>query len=241
MNPLLILEGNPSRRKGRKSRKARSPAQRAAFARMIARNPSKRSKRRKSRSSSTAVAAAPARRRRSSHRAVRRSARRHSSGGAGRSILGMVKTGAIGGGGAVLTDVAMGYLAQQFPTQTAFASRVDPVTGGINPMYYGAKALIAYGIGRFGAKVTRHAPTMAAGAYTVMAYEIIKSLVPAGTVPMGYFNPARIVQGGVGRINAYQNTRPAMNGLSKILPLPTNAASPGSVAARAMRMARGGR
>lgn len=242
MQPLLLLEGNPSRRRRSGGKKRRSAAQRAATRRMLAANRATRNPSRKRRSRRAAPsAAAPAVRRRS-RRSVARVSRRRSRrssfggfslGGAGRSVLGMVKAGAIGGGGAVLTDVAMGFLAQQFPTQTALTQRTDGA-GNINPMYYGAKALVAYGIGRFGARLTRHAPAMAAGAFTVMSYEIIKTLIPAGTVPMGgvgYYNPARIVSGGVG---AYANTRPA---LARILPLPAGGQSPGAVAARSMRMA----
>lgn len=183
MNQLLLLSGNP---KGR-----RSAAQRAATARMLAANGRK----------------GPARKRGGRKSAPRRSAR-GAGGGMVSGVLGMVKTGAIGGGGAVVVDVGMGFVAQQFPTQ-GFTSRIN-ADGSINPLYYAVKGLLAYALGRYGSRLTPHATTMAAGAYTVMLYDVIKAVIPASSVPMGkvgYLNPARVVQGGVGkvgRVGAYE-------------------------------------
>lgn len=240
MQQLLLLS-NPRKKGGKKRRTA---AQRAATARMLAANRSRRGGRKAKRSRASAPVAAAPRRRSGKRRSVSRITHASSMGrGVIGGVLGMVKTGAIAGGGAIVTDIGMGFIAQQFPTQP-FANRIN-ADGSINPMHYAVKGLLAYGIGRYGSRLTRHASTMAAGAYTVMLYDIIKSLIPAGSVPMagvGYFNPARIVSGGVGRVGrvgAYENLQGVGN-IARILPnaqATTGVLSPGASAANALRLA----
>lgn len=228
MQELLVLTGNPKRRK---SGKRRSPAQRAATRRMLAANRSRfhsNPKRRKSRRKSSAVAsAAPVRhRRRSTSRRVARRAGRRSGGSSFRSmgsgLMGMAKAGAIAGSGAILNDVAMGLLQQAMPTTQAIAGPVN-TDGSINYTYYAAKAATAFVIGRY-FPMRNIGPQLGAGAFAVLAYQILRGVIPAGAIPMGrmgFYNPARIASGGIG----------------KIIDLPNRMSMPGANAASVMRMA----
>lgn len=239
MNELLLLKGNPSRRR---SKKRRSAAQRAATKRMLAANRSRFShnpsrKRRKSRRSTSVAVAAPARRRRSSRvsRVTRRSARRRSFSG-GSNIMSILKNGAIMGGGAVVADVGMG-LVQKFAPTLGVGSRVN-ADGSMNYTYYAAKLGLIWAMGKYGTRVTRHAPMLAAGATAQIAYEIIKGFMPTdGSIPLGYFNPGRIVNGGgLGRIMRSSSGIPANQGMGKIVGLPQSNNS-GAAAALTMRNA----
>ena len=243
--------------KRRKSSKRRSAAQRAATKRMLAANrarfhtnPSKRRRRRKS-----VVAHSRVRHihhTRTIHRnpAKRRSAVSHGSGRM--SIMSVVKLGAIGGAGALLTDVTMGLIsnitapAAGSTTPGMLSSVTSPVNtdGSTNLLYYAAKLGLAYSIGRFGSRFTRQAHALAMGGVTVTLYQLMRAYIPAGTVPLGrgvgYLNPARIVSGGVGRIlplgkrlPAGVPARPAMG---RILSVPNVNTQPGASAAAALRM-----
>lgn len=229
MNEILLLS-NPAKRRGGKRRSA---AQRAATKRMIAanrggmkRNPAKRRKARK------AVSAAPAMRRKSRRSAARRSAPRMSS-GMGGGIVSMLKTGAIAGGGAVVVDVGMGLIGKFAPTMTSLTAR-NNADGSTNYMYYATKAALIYGMHRYGGRVTRHASTMAAGAIAVMGYELIRGMLPTdGSIPLGYFNPGRIVTGGnLGRVGRIMPL--AGSGVGRIMALP-NGAGKGAVASATIR------
>lgn len=234
MNELLLLKGNPSRRK---SRKRRSPAQRAATRRMLAanrsrfgHNPSKRKRRR-----SVRVAGVVA------HRTKRRIRRSFRSGGSVRSmgsgIAGMVKNGAIAGGGAVLADVGMGLIAKFAPTATTLTSRLN-ADGTMNYAYFATKGALIWAMSKYGSRVTRYAPTMAAGALAVMAYQLILSFMPTdGSIPLGYFNAGHIANGGnLGRItrNPGGVRRVGMQGLGRIMQLPAGAGK-GAIAAATIR------
>ena len=236
MNEILLLKGNPSRRSG--GRKRRSAAQRAATKRMIAANRSgmRRNPSRKSRKARTPAVSAP---RRSSRRSSRRSAV-HSASVGGSGIAKMLQTGAIMGGGALVSDIGMGLIAKFMPTMTTLTNRVN-ADGTVNYGYYATKAALIYGIGKYGTRVTRYAPTMAAGAITVMAYELFRTMMPTdGTIPLGYFNPGRIVTGGnLGRIMRNPNSTgiPANNGhagLGRIMNLPVGTGK-GAVASATVR------
>lgn len=226
MASMLLLQGNPSRR-----RKSRTAAQRAATRRMISanklhRNPSPR-------------AAAKVHHRR---KTARRGSVVRSSGG---SVLGMVKMGAFGAGGAILSDVLFGVIANVLPNQPTITSPLDSA-GAPNPVYYLSKGALAYGIARFGSRFTKHANVLAAGSLVVTAYQLMKAYIPAGTLPMaglGYVNPARIVRGGIGKIlPAGNRARPAIGGgMGRILALPTSSSAPGAGAVAAMRLAAGRR
>ena len=227
MNEILLLS-NPAKRRGGKRRSA---AQRAATKRMIAanrggakRNPAKRRK---------AVSAAPAVRRKSRRSAARRSSPRRMSSGMGGGIVSMLKTGAIAGGGAVVVDVGMGLIGKFAPTMTNLTARTN-ADGSTNYMYYATKAALIYGMHRYGGRVTRHASTMAAGAIAVMGYELIRGMLPTdSSIPLGYFNPGRIVTGGnLGRMGRIMPL--AGSGMGRIMSLPTGAGK-GAVASATIR------
>src|SRR5712671_7651536 len=123
MGTLAII--NPSRRK-RHGKKRRSAAQRAATRRMLAANRGARSVKRnpffsfgkKRRAKRHAV----------SHRSRRR-VRRNPFGlgavrGMGGNVFGLLKTGAIGAGGALAVDIGMGMLMKAVPVN---AQGVSPI------------------------------------------------------------------------------------------------------------------
>ena len=234
MNEILLLS-NPAKRRG--SRKRRSAAQRAATRKMLAANrarsnpsPKRRRKSRKAR----AVSAAPViRRRHAARKSHRRSVRRFSH-GMGSGIVSMLKTGAIAGGGAVVADVGMGLVAKFAPTMTSLTSRTN-ADGSVNYGYYATKAALIYGMHRYGGRVTRHASTMAAGALAVMGYELIRGMLPTdGSIPLGYFNPGRIVTGGnLGRVGGVGRIMP-LSGVGRIMSVPTGAGK-GAVASATIR------
>lgn len=206
MQELLLLQGNPSKRRGGKKR--RSAAQRAATRKMLAanRNPAKRR-----------AKSAPAR------RSARRSGSKGMSSafrGMGGGILAMVKVGAVAGGGAILNDVAMGLLQKAMPGTAAIAGPVN-ADGTVNYTYFAAKGFTAYAMARY--LPVAIAPQLGAGAMTVLVYQLLRGMIPAGSVPMGYYNPARIAN---------------MGNVKRILPLQSG--GEGSNAASAMQMARVG-
>lgn len=233
MNEILLLS-NPRKRSG--GRKRRSAAQRAATRRMLAANRMRSNpapKRRKRRKSASRVArrASPV----VSHRRHSKRSRRSFSGGrVGGSIVSMLKTGAFAGGGAVVADIGMGLVAKFAPTLTQITSRTN-ADGSTNYGYYAGKLAIIYAMNKYGSRVTRHAPTMAAGALAVLGYELIRGMIPADSgIPLGFFNPGRLVQGaqlgGVGRIirNAPGQT------MGRVMNLPNNAGR-GAAAADVIR------
>lgn len=178
MSALWTL--NPRRRRRHKHRakarrRHRSAAQRAATARMLAArfgaNP-----RRRARRSSRRVA------RRSGHRV-----RRHFSSIAP-GAMSMLKNAGLMGAGAVVVDVGMGYVGKVLP---AAASPVN-ADGTTNWMYFAAKAGLALGIGIYGRRVLPggFAGKAAEGALAVMAYQIVRGLVPSGVALGAYLNPA---------------------------------------------------
>ncbi len=239
MSQILLL-GNPRKRR---ARKGRSAAQKAATRKMLAANRSRRGLRRnpskrRARRSVAVVSAAPARRR--SRRSVARVARRsrRSSGrklfgglgsGLGGNAVSMVKSGAIGGAGAVANDVLFGLAGKVLP-----AGWVSPVNadGSTNWLYFAAKGGTAIGLGLFGRKVMpgNLAAKMADGALTVLSYQLMRPLVPA--TMLGYYNPAPTMA--PRRLGAYVNTqRPRLAGMGAYV-----SATPGSTAAKGASVAR---
>lgn len=192
MPELLLLQGNP---KKRRSRKHRSAAQKAATRRLVSlnrarRNPSKRKTRRKA-ASSAAPFAVTRRRARRSRRSSTRSVSRQSFGSIKTAAMPMLKNGAIGGAGAVVIDVGMGYLANVLPASMTSKLNAD---GSTNFMYYGSKALLAIAVGVFGKRIIpgHAAAKMGEGSLTVMSYELLRGFMPA-SIPMGYVAPARVM------------------------------------------------
>lgn len=190
MNQLLLLHGNPRR----KSRKHRSTAQRAATRKMLAANRSRRNPKRRKSSRSTSVISARRTVRRVSRR-VSSSYRHHAArlGFKPNQIMGLVKGAAIGAGGALAADVAMGYASGVLPATMASRLNAD---GSTNWLYYATKGALAIGIGVFGGKLIGQATAakMGEGALVVMAYEILRGFMPAG-ITLGYYNSAPMVNG----------------------------------------------
>lgn len=208
----LLYTVNPRRRKRKSAarsgrRKHRSAAQRAATRRMLAAN----------RASRGGAVAVMGKRRRRRSRAFRRNpgtavARRYGGGGslfAGVStagVTGLLKSGAVMGGGAVAVDIGMGYASKVLPE-----TMVSPVNtdGSANWGYFGAKTALALAVGIFGRRlpvIGRYAPQMAEGALSVIAYQLLRPMVPA-SIAMGYLNPVPTMRPrrmqGVGRTGKY--------------------------------------
>lgn len=196
MSQMLLL-GNPRKRRSRrKSAKRRTHSKRRMTAKQLQyfgprkRRSSARTHRRSRRSSARreVVVVNPSRR-------ARRYGRR------ARAELGSLRTGAMSlaktgfslGLGAVAVDVGYGMLGSFLPASVT--SKVDATTGNVNWLYYVTKGAIALGIGVYGRRVIpgNFAARMAEGSFTVMAYELIRGMIPAGAVPLGYFNPAPVL------------------------------------------------
>lgn len=195
MSQLLLL-GNPKRRKSRKSakRRARSAAQKAATRRMLAARfghnpkPAKRRSRRR---------AAPA---------VSRRSRRSSAMGSVRSFgagaVPMLKSGLVGGVGGVANDMAFGLVSRVLPANLTTPIAAD---GGTNFAYFAAKAATAVAIGTLGRRlpvVGPYATRMGEGALSILAYQLIRPMVPAA-VPLSSYNPAPLQA--PRRLGAYVN------------------------------------
>jgi hypothetical protein len=187
---------NPRRRKKRRASARRRHRRMSALQRKYF---GKRRSRRHARrivARTIQVRANPSRRRRRSSR--RRSFRRNPvSMPAIRASMGSVQRAlgdaAIGAGGAIVTDIAMGQAARFLPAN--LVSRYDDA-GNTNWLYYLTKGTIAVGLGVAGAtflpgRMRGWAARGTVGALTVMAYELGRSFVPPA-LTMGYYNPARV-------------------------------------------------
>lgn len=183
----MIWSPNPRKRRRRKM----SAKQRKFFGK------------RKHRRSAKSVAAAPvvhhrrrrARRSSASSGSRRRSRRSFSSGFSRSGAMALLKTGVVGGAGAVLVDVAMG---QAVPFLPASMATPKDATGAVNYGYYGVKAALAIALGTYGKRlpvVGKYADEMAAGAMTVLAYGFLRPMVPANINLGAYFNPRTNVRG----------------------------------------------
>lgn len=210
MAEMLLI--NPRRRrKARRAnpvRKARRAAAPIARARRRRRNP-------------IAVAAAPRRRRnpiaRARKRVMSRRRRNPISLGGGSSYMTIVRDALIGGAGAVAFDAAFGQINKYLPAS------MQTVPGSVGAGD-AVKAIITVALGKVLSKPTRGMSVKAAQAsLIVQAHGIIKGFMPA-TVPMGYYSPARMVQGTnrVGPIrqgvNAYNRTGAPSPLLSAYMP-----------------------
>lgn len=125
------------------------------------------------------VAVAPKRRRRSAV-AVRRRIRRNPVSRLSGGIMGDIMDAAIGAGGAVAVNTVYDMLPLPLSMKTGMSATVG-------------KAATAVALGMLGKRVLgRTAGKMAAGALTVIAYDVIKGMMPApGAVAgMGYMSPA---------------------------------------------------
>ena len=187
-----------------KKRKPRTAAQRAATARMVAANKSRRRSPRK-----PAYAANPIkRRRRPASLVAKRVTRRRrnpiklpSMSGIG----GLLKPAMIGAAGAVAVDAAMAYVPLPAVLQT----------GNMAIITRGAAAVL---LGTLGRKlIGPSATTMAVGALTVTAYSLTKSLLAQSGFALGYIGP------GVSASMPAVTSAPAqasLNGVGAYLPPP---------------------
>lgn len=204
MSQLLLL--NPRRRrrassKRRRSRRRMSALQRKYFG-------GGRVHRRRARRRTISMLANPRRRSRRRQRgyatlAGRRRYRRAFA-SAGRQIsasipgvVGAVQVAAIGAAGAIAVDMAMGQAGRFLPATLVSRYNAD---GTMNWGYYGAKAALAVGLAVIGQRALpgalgKFANRAAEGALLVMAYEILRSNVPASWT-LGYFNPATVTGSG---------------------------------------------
>jgi hypothetical protein len=206
---------NPSRRRRAKGGKHRSAAQKAATRRMLAANRGRRSvhanpgKRHRRRAAHRNPIVRHVYRNPTAHRKSRRSVRRtrHSFSHGG-GIMGMLKAGAIAGSGALLNDVLMGFAAKVLPPTMTTPQNADGTT---NFTYFAAKGALALTLGTFGKRVLpgAMAGTMAQGALTVLAYQLMRGMVPA-SLGLGYYNPAPTtgrMAGAGAYVGAYSNVR----------------------------------
>jgi len=215
MSQLWAIGSNPRK-------KRRSAAQKAATRKMVAANRRRRNPRAaatpRKRARRRTTARAVVRRTRSAVRRTgtraRRYARRASGSlrGIGGGAMGLVKAGAIGAGGALAVDVAMGFVNGFLPASMATKLNAD---GSNNYMNYAVKGALAVALAHFGGKVVSRetAQRMAAGSMTVMAYELLRplaqSVLPA-SMSLGYYANANTPSGTLGRLGQYQN----LSGLS---------------------------
>jgi hypothetical protein len=207
MAEMLLI--NPRRR--RKARRANPIAKRRRVTRR--RNPLATVARRRRRNPMPLV------RRRSNpiglarRRVMRR--RRNPIGGMGTGMLmAAIREAFVGGAGSVAVDLAMGQI-----------NRFLPATLQSNPMASGigagdaVKAIITVMLGHFLARPTRGlSRKMAMGALTVQSANIMRKVLPLGSMPLGYASPARIVRGSntVGpNMGAYTQGSPLLNAYTR--------------------------
>lgn len=206
MSTLWTINPKKRRKAGRSGKKRRSAKQRAATRRLVAMNRGgfASNPRRRRRGRKSAKATRKYTRRASSRKSVRRSRRRGRSSAmkfnTGNAVS-LLKSGAIGGAGAVLIDVGMGQISRFLPA--ALAAPAD-AAGNIQYGYFGTKAALAIALGTYGGKFLPRgiAEKMAEGSLTVLAYSFIRPFVPAG-LALGYFNPAPTMKPGVRGAGAY--------------------------------------
>lgn len=199
--PQMLLINPRRRRKAKANRRARRPmtALQLKYFGKRRRNPmsanphGRKRRRRPSASMSTSL-----------HRSTRRARRTARNVGAriGFSLPALTsaaKVAATGAVGAVAADVLMGQAGKILPATWMSRTNTD---GSINWAYYGTKAAISVGMGvaaarlgggRFGA----FGKQAALGAITVQGYELLRMVLPADLVTLGYYNPGRIATGSV--------------------------------------------
>ncbi len=182
MPAQMLLLGNPS---GRRRRRHAKRAKRRHRSKTFTVNPHQRRVHRRARRRHSAPVMYANPRRRSRRAAARRMGLRAAE---------ILKAGTWGGAGALTIDLVMGTVGQMLPA--ALSQPTDATSGATNWGYYGTKGALALGLAMFGSKVMppKIAAEMGAGAVTVVAYQIFRGLIPAGTLPLGaWFNPAPII------------------------------------------------
>lgn len=186
MAEMLLL--NPRRRKARRA----SPAKRRPAARRRRRNPLPVAAPTPNRRSGMSISGR--RRRRNPIANLKRHMKRRrrnpiKMGSLNvKSLVAMLKDGAIGGAGGVAMDLIMGqlntYLPITFQTVPGLPGVGDAVKAGITAVLGEGAARMTKGLSR----------KMAQGALAVQAHQILSGMLPA-SMAVGYYSPARVVPG----------------------------------------------
>ena len=207
MAEMLLI--NPRRR--RKARRANPIAKRRRVTRR--RNPLATVARRRRRNPMPLV------RRRSNpiglarRRVMRR--RRNPIGGMGTGMLmAAIREAFVGGAGSIAVDLAMGQINRFLPVNL----QSNPMASGIGAGD-AIKAIITVTLGHLLARPTRGlSRKMAMGALTVQSANLMRKVIPLGSMPLGYASPARIVRGSntVGpNMGAYTQGSPLLNAYTR--------------------------
>jgi hypothetical protein len=133
--------------------------------------------------------------------------------------MGLLKSGATNGAGAVAVDVLFGYAKNVLPASLATPMNSD---GSTNWMYFAAKAALAVGVATAGRRFipAKIANAMGEGALTVMSYQIVRGMLPS-SIALGAYNPVPTMNPArMAGMNAYA-----------ALPVANTGAGPGTAAA----------
>ena len=211
MAEMLLI--NPRRRRANPKRRRRNPL--ATVARRRRRNPLAAVARRRRRNPMPMV-----RRRRNPIGLARRRVMRRRNpiyGGMGTGMLmAAIREAFVGGAGSVAVDLAMGQINRFLPVNL----QSNPMASGIGAGD-AVKAIITVMLGHFLARPTRGlSRKMAMGALTVQSANLMRKVIPLGSMPLGYASPARIVRGSntVGPnmgMGAYTQGSPLLNAYTR--------------------------
>jgi len=206
---MLLI--NPRRRR-RTTKRRRNPL--ATVARRRRRNPLAAVARRRRRRNPMPMV----RRRRNPiglarRRVMRR--RRNPIGGMGTGMMmAAIRQAFVGGAGAVAVDLAMGQINRFLPVNL----QSNPMAAGIGAGD-AVKAIITVMLGHFLARPTGGlSRRMAMGALTVQSANIMRKVLPLGSMPLGYASPARIFSGSntIGpNMGAYTAGSPLLNAYTR--------------------------
>ena len=129
-------------------------------------------------------------------------------------LMAAIREAFVGGAGSIAVDLAMGQINKFLPANL----QSNPMATGIGAGD-AVKALATVLLGHFLAGPTRGlSRKMAMGALTVQSANIMRKVLPLGTMPLGYASPARIVRGSntVGpNMGAYTQGSPLLNAYTK--------------------------
>lgn len=189
MASLWTIGNNPRRKR---SRKHRTAAQRAATRRMIAANRSRRvghnprAAKKRGRRRSAVVVVNPGSMALGHHR---RHAVSHAGGRVAGGAVALIRGGAIGAGGALAVDVAMGFVNGFLPVSMNSKLSAD---GSPNYLNYAVKGGLAVLVANYAGRLVgrENAHRMALGSMTIMGYELLRplaqSILPA-SMSLGYY------------------------------------------------------
>ena len=141
--------------------------------------------------------------------------RRNPIGGMGTGMLmAAIREAFVGGAGSIAVDLAMGQINKFLPATL----QSNPMASGIGAGD-AVKAIITVTLGHLLARPTRGlSRKMAMGALTVQSANIMRKVLPLGSMPLGYASPARIVRGTntVGpNMGAYTQGSPLLNAYTR--------------------------